>query len=103
MIRRPGSPYRTGRSRDILKVKSFYDTEAVVVAHIGGKGKYTGKLGALLVELPNKIRFKIGTGFTDKERACPPPVGTTITFKYKELNPSGVPRFASFIRVREPK
>lgn len=102
MIRKPGSRYTRGRCRDILKVKSFYDTEALVIQHIGGKGKYTGKMGSLLVELPNGIRFKIGTGFSDMDRENPPPVGSTITFTYKELNPSGIPRFASFMRVRKP-
>lgn len=102
MIRQPGSRYTKGRCRDILKVKSFYDTEAMVIEHIGGKGKYAGKLGSLLVQLPNGIRFKIGTGFSDIDRESPPPVGSTITFKYKELNPSGIPRFASFMRVRKP-
>lgn len=101
MIRRPGSLYARGRSRDILKMKSFHDTEAVVVGHIAGKGKHRGRLGSLLVELPSGIRFKIGTGFTDRQREDPPPVGSTITFKYKERNPSGIPRFASFLRVRE--
>jgi DNA ligase-1 len=51
--------------------------------------------------MKNGIRFKIGTGFTDKERNNPPPVGTIITFKYYGLTKSGVPKFASFLRVRE--
>jgi DNA ligase-1 len=101
MLRRPGSLYTAGRSADLLKVKSFLDTEAKVVEHIGGSGKYTGKMGSIRVELPNGIRFAIGTGFTDKDRENPPPIGSTVTFKYKELNPSGVPRFAVFLRVRD--
>lgn len=101
MLRRPGSLYMAGRSPDLLKVKSFQDAEAKVVEHIGGSGKYTGKMGSIRVELPNGIRFAIGTGFTDKDRENPPPIGSTITFKYKELNPSGVPRFASFLRIRD--
>lgn len=101
MLRRPGSLYTAGRSPDLLKVKSFLDTEAKVVEHIGGSGKYTGKMGSIRVELPNGIRFAIGTGFTDKDRENPPPIGCTVTFKYKELNPSGVPRFAVFLRVRD--
>ncbi len=101
MIRRPGSLYKRGRSGDILKVKTFHDAEAVVVGHIEGKGKYSGKLGALLVQLSNGIQFRIGTGFTDKQRKSPPPIGSTITFKYKEINPSSKPRFASFLRVRD--
>jgi DNA ligase-1 len=101
MLRRPGSLYKNGRSRDILKVKTFHDSEAVVINHTAGKGKYSGKMGAILVELPNGIRFSIGSGFSDKERENPPAIGSTITFKYKEFNKSGVPRFATFLRVRE--
>lgn len=100
MIRRPGSLYTNGRSTDILKVKTYHDAEAVVIEHIGGKGKYKGKMGSIRVELPNGIQFRIGTGFTDRQRENPPPVGSIITFKYKEINPSGIPRDASFLRVR---
>ena len=101
MLRRPGSLYQTGRSRDILKVKTFHDAEAVVTGHRPGKGRHQGRMGALEVVLPNGITFAIGTGFTDAQRENPPPIGTTITFKYKEINPSGIPRFASFLRVKK--
>lgn len=101
MLRRPGSFYQSGRSQDILKVKTFHDAEGVVVEHLKGSGRNSGRLGSMRVELPNGVRFLIGTGFTDQERENPPPVGTRISFKYKEINPSGVPRFASFLRVRK--
>ncbi len=103
MLRRPGSLHIPGRSPDLLKVKSFLDAEAKVVGYVGGEGKYKGKMGALVVELPGGLRFSIGTGFTDKDRENPPPMGSTVTFKYKEMNPSGIPRFASFLRVREDR
>jgi DNA ligase-1 len=32
--------------------------------------------------------------------ADPPPVGSTITFRYQELTDGGVPRFPSFVGVR---
>lgn len=101
IVRRPGSLYSKGRSTDILKVKTFHDMEAVVVGHKKGSGRNRNRLGALLVELPGGVRFAIGTGFSDDERENPPPVGTTITFRYTELNASGIPRFASFLRVRD--
>ena len=101
MLRRPASLYKNGRSRDILKVKTFHDTEAVVVAHIKGKGRNKDRMGSLKVVLPDGKHFLIGSGFTDKERENPPPIGSVITFKYKEINKSGIPRFASFLRVRE--
>jgi DNA ligase-1 len=100
IVRKPDALYTSGRSREILKVKSFFDMEAVVIAHIGGKGRNRGRLGSLLVELPDKTRFKIGTGFSDEERINPPPVGSIITFKYYGFFESGCPRFPSFFRSR---
>ncbi len=100
IVRKADGLYRSGRSREILKVKSFFDMEAVVVAHIEGRGRNRGRLGALVVELPDATRFKIGTGFSDNEREHPPPVGCTITFKYYGFFKSGIPKFPSFLRVR---
>ena len=45
-MRRPGSHYEVGRSYSLLKVKSFYDAEAIVVGHQPGAGKHKGRLGA---------------------------------------------------------
>jgi DNA ligase-1 len=101
ILRKPQSPYTVGRSHDLLKAKSFQDAEAVVIQHQPGTGKHAGRLGALLVELPNGVRFSIGTGFSDAERENPPPVGATITFKYQGYTQSGIPRFASYLRVRD--
>jgi DNA ligase-1 len=102
MLRKPQSPYTVGRSDDLLKVKTFADAEAVVVQHLPGTGRHAGRLGAVLVELPNGVRFAIGTGFSDAERDHPPPIGSTITFRYQGYTEAGVPRFAAFIRIREP-
>ncbi|MBT6230095.1 MAG: DNA ligase, partial [Candidatus Scalindua sp.] len=91
MLRRPGSPYTVGRTHDLLKVKTFEDAEATVIKHLPGSGKHAGRLGSLLVELPNGIQFAIGTGFSDQERNNPPPVGSVITFKYCGFYKSGIP------------
>jgi DNA ligase-1 len=100
MLRQPGSKYVAGRSSTLLKIKSFRDDEARVVGHEPGKGKHKGRLGALLVELADGTRFAVGTGFSDAERAAPPPIGSLITFRYQELSDAGVPRFPSYIGVR---
>jgi DNA ligase-1 len=100
MVRRPEAQYVKGRSADILKVKSYRDMEAVVKAHIPGSGKNLGRLGSLLVELPNGKQLKIGTGFSAEERKNPPPIGTVISFKYYGFYQSGLPKFPSFLRVR---
>jgi DNA ligase-1 len=100
MFRQPGSHYEAGRSPTLLKVKGFADAEAIVVGHEPGKGRHKGRLGALLAELPNGVRFAIGTGLSDAERNSPSPVGSTITFRYQELTDGGAPRFPSYVGVR---
>src|SRR5688572_14794555 len=42
----------------------------------------------------------VGTSFSDRERAAPPAIGATITFRYQELSDAGVPRFPSYVGVR---
>ncbi|AQZ99456.1 DNA ligase [Comamonas kerstersii] len=101
MLRHQHAPYRVGRSDDLIKLKLFDDAEAVVIGHLPGKGKYTGMTGALLVQTPEGLRFRIGSGLKDADRANPPPIGSTITYRYNGTHPSGVPRFARFWRVRE--
>lgn len=103
MLRQPGSTYVAGRSATLLKVKTFHDDEAVVIGHEPGKGKHKGRVGALAVRLTNGITFAVGTGLSDAERGAPPPVGTTITFRYQELTPAGVPRFPSYIGLAVDK
>ena len=103
MLHRGASHYRAGRSDDLLKVKTHDDTEARVVGHIPGQGKHAGRLGALLVEMPSGQRFKLGTGLTDAERESPPPLGSWVTYRFRGQHASGLPRFASFVRVRHDR
>ncbi|MEM9195186.1 MAG: DNA ligase [Myxococcota bacterium] len=100
MLRRPGSKYEAGRSSTLLKVKTFHDAEAIVVGQVPGAGKHKGRLGALLVEMPDGTRFSVGSGYKDAEREDPPPIGSIITYRYQELTNAGVPRFPTFLRVR---
>ncbi len=101
ILHRGASFYRAGRSDDLIKLKTFEDTEARVVAHLPGKGRLAGRTGALVVEMPNGQRFRLGAGFSDAERASPPPIGSWITYRFRGTHDSGLPRFASFLRVRE--
>ena len=101
MLHLADAPYVTGRSDVLVKMKPLRDTEGIVTAHLPGKGKYTGMMGALQIGMPDGRSFKLGTGFTDALRKNPPPVGSTVTYTYRELTKNGLPRFASFLRVRE--
>jgi DNA ligase 1 len=99
MLHRADAPVTVGRSAVLLKLKPISDAEATVVAHLPGKGKYAGQLGALKVQSSEGLVFNIGTGLTDAQRQNPPPVGSTITYTYRDKTPSGKPRFASFLRM----
>jgi len=101
MLHRADAPYVTGRSEVLLKVKPWLDAEARVVAHLPGKGRYAGMLGALRVEMADGRRFNLGTGFSAAERRQPPPVGALVTYRYRELTATGLPRFASYWRLRQ--
>lgn len=103
MLHRADAPYLTGRNHALLKLKPQLDAEAKVIAYVPGKGKYIGKMGALLVEMPDGLQFKLGTGFTDAERANPPPIGSQVTYTYRDITKNGKPKFASFVRVRPPE
>ena len=72
--------------------------EALVVSHLGGEGRNSGRLGSLLVETRHdKTRFKLGSGLSDAVRENPPPVGTVITFKYYGFYKLGIPKFPSYL------
>lgn len=104
MLRHPKADYRGGRVHDLLKVKSAHDAEAKVVGHVAGKGKHEGRLGALMCKmLTSGKAFKVGTGFSDKERSRPPKIGSIITYSYFELTKDLVPRFPAFVRERVPE
>ena len=59
------------------------------------------RITVIRYQTPEGRRFALGTGFTDAQRADPPPVGSWVTYRYRGVHEgSGLPRFASFVRVR---
>lgn len=102
MLHRAESYYRPGRSDDLLKFKPYEDADARVVGHIAGRGKFVGRLGALLVEMPDGTRFRLGGGLSDAQRRDPPPIGSWVSYRHAGFHEaSGRPRFARFLRPRE--
>lgn len=106
MLRIPGSKYSPKRTSDLLKLKPFFDFEVIVYDHEVGKGKYKGKLGALMVHLIDQpdVTFKVGTGLCDNDRETYKtsiPIGCKVTVSYQSINEkTGVPRFPAFVGVR---
>jgi DNA ligase-1 len=101
MLHHQDALYKTGRSSDLLKLKSYQDTEAVVIGYRPGKGKYQGMVGALVVKTPEGKTFAIGSGLTDALRQQPPKIGSVVTYRYNGLTNNGIPRFARFLRIRQ--
>ncbi len=101
MLREPDSHYIAGRSNTLLKMKLRQDAEARVIAYQAGRGKFENMMGAIWVEMPSGTLFKIGTGFSNDERATPPPIGSEITYSYQGYTDKGLPRFASFLRLKQ--
>lgn len=115
-MRKPGSRYEIGRSGTLLKVKSFFDSEAEVVGHVPGRGKFKGMLGALRMRVVADVtlkvggkscvlkagtEFEVGTGLLDSHRRSPPAPGSIITFSFQELSKDGIPRFPVFTAIRD--
>lgn len=101
MLHRADALYRTGRNGDLLKLKPRHDAETLVVGHVAGQGRNLGRMGALHVRTGDGIEFFIGTGFSDAQRDEPAQHGAVVSFSHRGFTHAGVPRFASFLHVRE--
>lgn len=123
MLRSPKSVWTPGRVHTLLKHKMLLDDEAEVVGYVWGKetdlgSKLLGKMGSLIVSWKGK-QFKI-SGFTDDERRMPSPtigilhqgevstvasnvfpLGSKITFTYRELTDDGIPKEARYLKKRD--
>lgn len=101
MLHRADALRTAGRSDDLLKLKPLQDAEAIVEAHEPGQGRHLGRLGAVRVRAPDGRVFRLGAGFSDAQREHPPRPGSVVTYTYSGTTGSGLPRFATFLRVRE--
>ncbi|MCO5976238.1 DNA ligase [Ideonella oryzae] len=102
VLHRADAPYQTGRTEALFKFKPVQDAEAVVIGHEEGHGKYVGMVGALRVRNEAGQVFLLGSGLKDAQRRQPPPLGTRVTYSWRGLTASGLPRFATLLRVRDP-
>ncbi len=103
VLHRADALWRAGRTQDLYKLKPEPDEDGQVVGYLPGQGRLEGQTGALLMQTPQGQRFALGTGLSDALRRHPPPVGAWVTYRYRDRTASGLPRFASFLRVRDPE
>lgn len=100
ILHRKSALFESGRTDNLFKLKPYFEADAKIIEILNGAGKYDGMMGSMLVEMPSGLRFRIGSGLSDDERRSPPSIGEWIIYKYHGFTKRGIPRFASFLRLR---
>ena len=104
MLRKPNSPYIQQRSDILLKCRPVDDAEAMIIGYNLGKNKNANRLGAFIVKNikgDNLESFNI-SGMKDSTRddyEKTHPIGTIITYRYRGLYNSGIPRLPTYYRI----
>lgn len=109
MINTAKGLYVTKRSDVLLKVKEMYTVDLKVIGLEEGSGKYTGTLGALIVDYKG-YEVKVGSGYSDVSRdliwaAHRDIIGRVVEVQYFEESSNqdgGISlRFPVFKQIRE--
>jgi len=111
MVKDMKAKYDFKRSNAVLKLKEFFNMDLRVVGAEEGAGKYSGKLGALVVaDDEGKISTKVGSGFDDEERMSlwidylsGSLVGKIVEVSAQEVTKDGSLRFPTFVGLRFDK
>lgn len=108
--------WEAARSHHCLKYKPILDSEAEVIGYVWGReGKLLGLMGTLVVSWRGQV-FEL-SGFTEAERSMTVrdegrpgrpvqdgvsnyrfPIGSVVTFRYRELTDRGLPKEARYWR-----
>lgn len=105
-------PYRRTRHKGILKIKRFYTMDLQILRCEEGTGRLEGMLGAFVLQYKGN-EVKVGSGFTDEQRAAfwqarEDIVGMLCEVKYKEISKdkkTGLEslQFPVFVQLRADK
>lgn len=108
MVRLPEGTYRYGkRSHDLLKVKSFLDSEYEIVGHKGGVGKFEEAV-IWVCRMPDGQTFDVCPKGTMEDRRewyseAEKYYGSFLNVRYFETSEEGIPRFPVGEGVRAPE
>lgn len=106
MFRSKTGRYEHKRSTNLLKVKTFQDSEYKVVGVEEGSGKLMNHVGAFILQLPLGPTFRasplgsheiLAEYWVNRESL----IGKWATVKYQALTPDGVPRFPKLKCIRD--
>ena len=101
MLKVLAAPYENKRSKNLLKLKVFYDDEFEVLGFCEGTGNWAGKVKKVICKLKTpstngKTEFEsnirgsmevLAALWLDRNKH----VGKIVTVEYQELSPYGVP------------
>ena len=69
ILKDPEGHWENKRVKHQVKMKAELDADLLVTGFLPGAGKYTGKIGSLLVESADgKVKTAVGTGLSDEQR-----------------------------------
>lgn len=108
MVKSGDGLYEYKRGWGWQKMKPEQTDDLKIVGYEEGRGKYEGKLGAIVCELENGETVHVGSGFEDDEREQywndrDHLIGQVAEVKYQEKTREGSLRFPIFIRFRKDK
>ena len=102
ILKDPEATYQFKRSKAWLKIKDQKTVDLTVTGVEPGKGKYEGKVGALMVDFEGKPN-RVGTGLSDEDRERTDWVGKVVEVAYHELTADGNMRHSRLIQERPDK
>ena len=84
------APYECKRTKNLMKVKRFYNFDLQIIGYEEGTGRNKGKLGAFIADYKGN-QIKVGSGFNDQERKDfwenrEDMINRVVTVKYKEIS-----------------
>jgi ATP-dependent DNA ligase len=97
MLRHMKTAWTPKRCLASVKIKPSKDEQGVVIGFVEGKGRLTGVIGSLIIEMSNGVVFNL-SGMPDELRSGFFSVGDVVEYAYTEITPKGVPRFGRFLR-----
>ena len=101
ILRDPDAPVTAGRTESLIKMKGFFDADGVVVEQtVSRVGNSFGRVASLVVlDEQTGNRIKVGSGLSELLRVFPPPIGSRISYGWKQtFASSGLPKCPFFIR-----
>lgn len=96
LVLRKNSPYKAGRSSNILKYKKTTTIDGKIFGYTQGSGRFANFIGSVRLKTQSGKEFKC----VPPNRLNPPPIGTIVEVECMELTSNGIPRHPRWLRIR---